>query len=217
MDARTLEKLLRGPYKYAAEECEAINSGRWAEYVKKRLPPPSRLNFLQYAAWRAACDVALRIGCTKTVCEVMVFPVWYGHNEAEEPEVTWKKTAVVAFPDRFPDLHPARSFESAVVTVAVEEARLGHVVHSRSYSPEIQLAYRRLDYGALEGRHVMRVVRVTGTAGASPLAAPSRAVPPFSTDAEPALDLAGLDPQLAARVQEVTAQLRIQPEVSADA
>jgi hypothetical protein len=210
--ARALEELLRRSNKTLDAERAALAAGRWAEHLAERVPAPSRLAFLRYGAWRAAYERALEIGAKTETLEVVVFPIWYGANESEEPASAWTATVIASFEDGSFELYENAALESAVAVADVEVVRRGFLALARSYAPDIALPYRNATYAVVESRRVERVATMKFVVPASPVAAPQRSVPPFATDAEPALALDAMDRDLAARVRHVTQQLRIFPE-----
>lgn len=212
MDAKALEKVLRRSNKTLDAERAAVADKRWAEYLAERVPAPSRLNFLQHSAWRAAHEQALRIGHTTAVREVLVFPIWYCSNEdEEEPVADWIRAVIVSFEDASFELYEKASLENALVVADVEEARLGFLVHSRAYAPDIKLPFRKGDYATVESRRLERVVKVKTVVGGTSVPVPQREVRPFSTDTEPALVLPETERDLAARVISAAERLRIFP------
>lgn len=214
MDIKDLEKVLRRSNKRLDAERAAVAANQWAEYLAETLPAPSRLNFLQRAAWRAAYEQALKIGHTTVVREALVLPIWYCSNEDEAPSNDWIRAIVVSFDGAPFDLYEEASLQSAVVVADVEEARLGVVVRSRDYAPSLELPFRKRHYATVESRRLERVVKLKAVVDGASVPIPQRQVPPFSTDAEPAVVLPEAERELSARVANATERLRIFPDAS---
>ena len=213
MDETALEKVVRRSNRTLDAERAALADKRWAAYLAERVPAPSRLNFLQHGAWRAAHEQALKIGQTTAVREVLVFPIWYCSNEDDSVN-DWIRAAVVSFDDGSLELYENAVLGDAVVVADVEQARLGYLVHSRAYAPDIELPFRKGDYATVESRRIERVVKVKSVVAGHPVGTPQREVPPFSTDTEPALVLPESARDHAARVAKLAEQLRIFPDAA---
>jgi hypothetical protein len=211
MDARFLEKILRRTNKTLDSERAALASGTWKKYLAERVPPPSRLNVFHHSAWRTAYEKALEIGCTTELHDALVFPIWCCSNESEDTIANWTSSTLVSFEDESYELYEKTAFGGAVVLARVEEARLGFVVLSRSYAPDIKLPYRNKHYAAVESRRIEHVAAIDQVIAAEPAPTPRREVPAFSTDAEPAILLSAIAPDLAGRVRRATEKLRIFP------
>jgi hypothetical protein len=169
------------------------------------------LNVFHYSAWRAAYDKAVEIGCNTELRDALVLPIWYCSNESEEAVADWTSATLVSFEDESYDLYENTSLGGTVALARVEEARLGFIVLSRSYAPDIKLPYRNKHYAAVESRRIEHVTAIDQVISAEPAPRPQREVPAFSTDAEPALLLAAIAPDLAGRMRRATEKLRIFP------
>lgn len=190
-------------------ERAAAAAGRWAAFLETRVPPPPVWQVRARAAWREAFDAALAIGAASVTREVVVCPLWFCSNDDDIPGSKWEPAVVVAFDDGTFELHERKSVD-AIVVATVEQARLGFLVRSRDYAPEIPLALRNDHFGAIESRRIERVTGIVREVESAAAPVPERDLPPFATDAAPAR-VPG-DPAIAARLDVVLAKLRVFPD-----
>ncbi|WP_394825702.1 hypothetical protein [Pendulispora albinea] len=118
---------------------------------------------------------------------------------------------VVLFANGWLELRDDISLQNTIVTANVEELRIALLAASRAYSTSIELAYRNEEYAVVEARRIERVVSIETVVMRRSLAAPTRTVRTFSTDAELALDVSDLDASLADRIRRTVGQLRASP------
>jgi hypothetical protein len=215
MDARSLEKILRRTNKTLDAERAALARGTWKTYLAERVPPPSRLNVFRYRAWRAAYQKALELGCTTNPRDACILPIWYCSNQDDDATGDWATATLISFEDESNQLYENTPLRGVVVRARVEEARLGFIVRSRGYAEAIELPYRNSYYAAVQSRRIERVTAIEQLIAAEPAPKPEREVPAFSTDAESAISLAALDPELAGRIRRATEKLRIFPDPEA--
>jgi hypothetical protein len=169
------------------------------------------LNVFHYSAWRTAYEKAIEIGCNTELRDALVFPVWCCSNESVDAIADWTSATLISFEDESYELYENTSLGGTVVLARVEQARLGFIVLSRSYAPDIKLPYRNKHYAALESRRIEHVTAIEQVTAAEPAPMPQREVPAFSTDAEPAILLAAIATDLASRARRATEKLRIFP------
>jgi hypothetical protein len=213
MDLAALEKALRQTNPTITEERAALASGRWPEYLRERVPPPPWFDLARRRAWQAAYDRAQQIGQTSQMRNAVVFPVWFCSNDGDVPTHEWTKAVVVDYDESY-DLYEDTSLDSVIVAARLEEARIGFVMPSRFYAPQMEVAYRNQHYVAVASSRIERVVAIDHVLTAVAALKPTRAVSPFATDAEPAIELDTLDPELPARVRRTTDKLRAPPATS---
>jgi hypothetical protein len=211
MDAAALQNILRRTNPTITAEREALATGRWEAYLRKRVPPPSRLNVGRHRAWQAAFERALQIGQRARVREALVVPVWYGSNPDAVPDQVWMPAVAVGYDDDSNEVYEETTLGGVVLVARLEEAVLGFIMPSRFYAPEVDLPYRNAHYVAVESRRIERVIAIEKLVGARQLPQPDYEVAAFAVEAEPAVALDGLDAALAARVQRLVEQLRIVP------
>jgi hypothetical protein len=209
MDATTLERLLRRTNPTITEERAALAAGRWEAYLRERVPPPSRLAFRRHRAWQEAYEHALKIGQASTPREGLVLPVWYGSNPDDVPERVWVAAIAVDFEDGSYQLYEDASLGGVIVVARLEEARIGFIMPSKFYAPDMKLPHRNQHYVAVESRRIERVVGIERVVSAPLLPEPAYAVAAFATEAEPAVKLDGLDEALAARARRLVDKLRV--------
>jgi hypothetical protein len=212
MDEKALEKILCKRNETRDAERAALAEGRWAEFLSERIPPPSRLSFLRYKAWRSAYEKALSMGTTTKARRALIFPIWYAENESEDPLTKWAPATVALFDDESYQLSENGSPGDVLVLANVEEARLGFIAPANMYAPDVELPYRNGHYVTCESRRIERVVEIERAIAAPGLPAPGRAVPAFSTGAELAIALPQANADLDERIGRATERLRISPE-----
>jgi len=211
MNARALEKLLRRTNPTIREEREALASGRWASYLRERVPPPSRLTFIKRRAWQAAYERALQLGQESTTREALVLPIWFGSNQDDVPEQAWIQAIAVGWSDDSYELEENAVLGNVIVVARLEEAKIGFIMPSRYYAPEIEVPYRNQHYIAVESRRIERVVEVVRIVEAPGVTEPDRPLAPFAQEAYPAVALDGVDEVLSARIRRLIERLRIDP------
>lgn len=190
--------------------------GRWQEYLRRRVPPPSRLSFVRRGAWQAAYDRALAIGNSSEVRHALVVELWYCENPNDVANNAWSKIVAVSFADGSYDLAEKATIGDRIVLARLEQSRRGFIMPSRFYAPGVALPYRNAHYVAVEGRSIERVVAIERVAEGVGVSKPNRDVPPFSTDAEPGVKLDGVESDLAECIHRLVDKLRISPEVDGD-
>jgi hypothetical protein len=208
MDVAVLDKLLRRTNATITEERTALAGGRWPTYLRERVPPPSRLAFARHRAWQAAYERALQIGNETAVRPALVFPVWLCSNQDDEPSRDWALAVVAVYDDDSYELYEKATLGGFLVLARIEEARIGFIMPSRFYASEIELPYRNEHYVAVESRRIERIVGIDRIVNAATVSAPTRTVPAFVDDAEPAVALDSVEPTLATRVRSITDKLR---------
>ncbi len=210
MNAATLEKLLRRTNPTITEERAALASGRWEAYLRKRVPPPSRLNWGEHRAWRAAYEQALQLGQRTHEREVLIVPVWYGPNLGHDvPEPVWEPAVAVGYKEDSRQIYEGTRLDGMLVLARVEEAVIGFVMPSHFYGAQMKLPYRNDHYAAVKSDRIERVTEILRVVEAPPLTAPARDVPAFTDDVESAVALDSVDAGLAARARRLVERLRV--------
>jgi hypothetical protein len=212
MDAPALEQLLRPENPAIERERAAETSGRWQEYLRESVPPPSRLSFARRSAWQTAYDRALAIGNEREVRGALIFELWFCYNPDDAASHRWSKVVAVSFDNEDYDLVEKTALGSQLVLARVERARRAFTVPSRIYGPRMDLAYRNEHYATVETRTIERVVDVERSLAVGAVPKPTRRVPPFSTDSEPAIVLGGVDSELVDRIRRLVEKIRIFPK-----
>lgn len=215
MDAAALERILRPSNATITAERAALKSGRWAAYLRERVPPPSRLDFRRRRAWEAAYERALQLGQRSAIRTAVVVPVWYCNNEDDVPVRRWSRAGAVGYHEDSTELHEQASLEGIVVETQLEEARIGFIMPGRYYAPGSDVAYRNEHYVAVESPRIERVIAIERIVNVTQLPQPVRETPAFTVDAEAAVAFDSLDSALADRARRTIEKLRVTPRENA--
>lgn len=138
---------------------------------------------------------------------VRLIPVWAGDVPDEVPAATWYAVHAVegvgeplVIIERGEYLADASQRLDCVVDCRARRWRVGHVVETRSYSPEIELALRAGEHGVLENV-IYELLSVEPKEDVA-LARPTLVVPAFSVWFEPRV--AGLPNELVRAIRNLS-------------
>jgi hypothetical protein len=212
MDASALEEILRRRNPTVDQERAAEASGRWKDYIRERVPRPSWFRYGRRKAWQSAYDRALELGNGSEILPALIVELWYCENPDDVISRAWSRVVFVRFGEGDYEEVMKAKLGNRIVLAQLERARRSCLLPSRYYGPGMVVPYRNQHYVAVQSQSIERVVSVERVVELPAVPKPTRAVPPFSTDVEPAISLGAVAPDLAQSVRELIDRLRIFPK-----
>lgn len=190
----------------------------WDDFVRRKAPPsPPLWQLGDRGKYKTALAEALREGELRAARGALLFPLWIGNNEDEEPrDDEWRRHLVLwsdgeALLDV--ELGEGPTFWARAQLTVTSGA---FVAMGRAYEPDVP-AHRFGPYAVTRGlvRAFVEVVEACELAPAIP--APARMVPAFSALVEPALDCVQLPRDVADAVTAAADKLQFVNEDETDA
>lgn len=124
----------------------------------------------------------------------------------------WSRVVFVRFGEGDYDEVVKAKLGNRIVLAQLERARRSCLFPSRYYGPGMVVPYRNQHYVAVQSQSIERVVSVEHVVELPAVPKPARAVPPVSTDVEPAIALDGVAPDLAQSIGDLVDRRRIFPK-----
>lgn len=183
---------------------------RWADYVTRRAPPaPSFWSIGERASYKAALEEAIRRGEHRVAHDALIFPLWVGNNDDEEPRddiwvrhvIVWSEGELLFEADRV----EGPAFWASTHSTAIKGSFVGMGTWYPAGSP-----VQRVGPYAIAERIVRVVVdEVEACTSVPALPAPSKVVPAFSSHVALAMEPHALPPDVTKAIDAAIARLQI--------
>lgn len=183
--------LLRNYVHLEAER--GLSTEAWLALLRRRYPEPSFFDFGARRDWRAAFAEAARVPVVRRTIDAVFVPVWICEHQEDSTADEWvAETMLVAADGRHQrfDEHIAGR---RVFAAQIERAHRAHVAPSRSYARDIPHLLYNAHHIVLTSEGAERVVSVYGSVDAPEAPRPTLELAPWTSGAEAAVDVSGLD------------------------
>jgi hypothetical protein len=190
----------------------------WNDFVRRKAPPlPPLWQLGDRGKYKTALAEAIREGEHRAACGALLFPLWIGNNEDEEPrDDEWRRHLVLWSDGKAlldVELGEEPTFWARTQLTVTSGA---FVVIGRAYAPNVRV--QRFGPYAVTGGLVRAFVEVVEACELAPaIPAPTRMIPAFSALVEPAIDRAHLPRDVADAVTAAVDNLQFVNEDETDA